>query len=98
MVTQFNITVLMVVITLCSLGCMTNDEMVLEPAEMSADQWAKLEDGMTEEAVLEIAPKFSKRFDGEGTTTLVYDTPDKRYQVIFSQGELEMKDLREKSE
>ena len=43
--------------TLCSLGCMGSDGLDLPPAEMSAEQWAKLEPGMTIEQVLEIAPK-----------------------------------------
>ena len=95
MTTKFMIAVIMGVMALCSLGCMGGGGLDLPPAEMSAEQWAKLETGMTIEEVLKIAPKTSTRFDGEGTATLVYETSDNRYQVIFSQGELEMKEIQE---
>ena len=87
------------VLTLSLCGCgMGGGDLEMKSGEMTAEMWAKLEDGMELDAALELAPNFSERFDGTGTTTLVYDTEKVRYQVVFSQGELEMKDTREKNQ
>lgn len=60
-------------------------------AEMTREQWERIEEGATLEDVLEIAPKPGKRLENPPFVHLHYRTDKRLYQLVFENGLLREK-------